>query len=74
MFSAKYGLNGPIKRIYLAGEVPQRRSSHLVTIVSFALQAQDGRIPCSVDRNLEFFLTSRIDFLFSFGQCVDNCK
>jgi len=25
-----------------------------------------------VDRNLEFFLTSHIDFLFRFGQCGDN--
>jgi len=25
-----------------------------------------------VDRNLEFFLTSHIDFLFIFGQCGDN--
>ena len=74
MFSTKYGLNGPIKRIYLTGEVPQRTSSHLATIVLRALQPQDGRIPCSVDRNLEFFLTSHIDFLLIFGQCVDNCK
>jgi len=27
-----------------------------------------------VDRNLEFFLTSHIDFLFIFGQSGDNCK
>ena len=26
------------------------------------------------DRNVEFFLTSHIDFLFIFGQCGDNCK
>ena len=38
------------------------------------LQSQDGRIPCSVDRNLEIFLTFHIDFLFIFGQCADNCK
>ena len=38
------------------GEVPQRTSSHLATIVSRALQPQDGRIPCPVDRNLDFFL------------------
>ena len=74
MFSAKYGLNGPFKRILSTGEVPQRTSSHLATIVSRALQLQDGRIPCPVDRNLEFFLTSHIDFLFVFGQCEDNCK
>ena len=55
MLSAKYGLSGPIKRIYSTGEVPQRISSHLETIVSRALQPQDGRILCPVDRNLEFF-------------------
>jgi len=27
-----------------------------------------------VDRNLELFLTSHIDFLFIFGQRGDNCK
>ena len=27
-----------------------------------------------MDRNLEFFLTSHIEVLFIFGQCVDNCK
>ena len=42
--------------------------------VSRALQPQDGKIPCLVDRNLEIFLTSHIDFLFIFGQCGDNCK
>ena len=42
MFSAKYGLSGPIKRILLTGEVPQRIISHLETIVSRALQPQDG--------------------------------
>ena len=62
MFSAKYGLNGPIKWIWSTGEVPQRISSYLETIVSHALQPQDGRIPCPVDRNLEFFLTFHIDF------------
>ena len=62
MFSAKYGLNGPIKRIKSTGEVSQRTSSHLVTIVSHALQGKDGRIPCPMDRNLEIFLTSHIDF------------
>ena len=74
MFSAKYGLSGPIKQIQSTGEVPQRTSSHLATIVSCALQPQDGRIPCPVDRNLEIFLTSHIDFLFIFEQCGDNCK
>ena len=49
-------------------------NSHLATIASRALQPQNGRIPCPVERNLEFFLTSHIDFLFIFGQCVDNCK
>ena len=74
MFSAKYGLNGPIKRIQSTGEVPQRISSHLATIVSRALQPQDGRIPCPVDRNLEFSLTSHTDVLFIFGRSGDNCK
>ena len=74
MFSAKYGLNGPIKRIYSTGEAPQRTSSYLATIVSRALQPQNGRILCPVDRNLEICLTSHIDFLFIFGQCGDNCK
>ena len=27
-----------------------------------------------MDRNLEYFLTSHIDFLFVFGQSGDNCK
>jgi len=27
-----------------------------------------------MNRNLEFFLTSHIDFLFIFGQRGDNCK
>ena len=66
MFSAKYGLSGPIKRIKSTGEVPQRISSHLETIVSRALQPQDGRIPYPVDRNLEIFLTSHIDFFVHF--------
>ena len=74
MFSAKCGLSGPIKSIQLTGEVPQKTSSHLATIVSRALQPQDGGIPCPVDRNLEFLLTSHIDFLFIFGQCRDICK
>ena len=74
MFSAKYGLSGPIKRIESTGEVPQGIRSHLETIVSCALQLQNGRIPCPVDRNLEIFLTSHIDFLFIFEQCGDNCK
>ena len=74
MFSARYGLKGPLKRIKSNGEVPQIINSYLATIVSRALQPQNGRIPCPVERNLEFFLTSYIDFLFIFGQCVDNCK
>ena len=67
MFSAKYGLSGPIKRILPTGEVSQRSSSHLATIVSRALQLQDGKTPCPLNRNLEIFLTSHIDFLFIFG-------
>ena len=51
-----------------------RTSSYLATIVSRALQPQDSRIRCPVDRNLEFFLTSHNDFLFIFGQCGDNCE
>ena len=74
MFSAKYDLSGPIKRIWSTGEVPQRISSHLETIISRALQMQDDRIPRPMDRNLEFFLTSHIDFSFIFEQCGDNCK
>ena len=56
-----------ITQIKSTGEVPQRTSSHLATIVSRALQPQDSSIPCPVDRNLEFFLSSHIDFLFIFG-------
>ena len=63
-----------IRPISSTGEVSQRTSSHLATIVSRALQPQDGRIPCPVDKNLEIFLTSHIDFMFIFGQCEDNCK
>ena len=63
-----------LKRIWSTGEVPQRIRSHLETIVSRALQLQDGRIPCLLDRNLEIFLTSHIDFLFIFEQCRDYCK
>ena len=74
MFSTKYGLNGSIKRIKSTGEVPQRTSLHLAIIVSRALQPQDGKIPCPVDRNLESFLTSHMDFLFLFRQCADNGK
>ena len=55
-----------IKRIQSTGEVRQRTSLHLATIVSCALLPQDGRIPCLVDRNVEIFLTSHIDILFIF--------
>ena len=61
MFSTKYGLNGPIKRILSTVEVPQTTSLHLVTILSRVLQPQDGRIPCPVGRNLDSFLTSHDD-------------
>ena len=54
--------------------VPQVLNSHLATIVSRALQPQDGRIPCPVERNLEFFFKFPHWFLFIFGQCGDNCK
>ena len=74
MFSAKYDLSGPIKWIQSTDEVRQRTSSHFATIVSRALLPQDGRIPCPVDRNRDFFLTSHIDFLFIFGECGDDCK
>ena len=67
-------LSGPIKQIYSTGEVPQRISLHLETIVSRAEQLHDGGILFTVDRNLEIFLTSHIDFLFIFEQCGDNCK
>ena len=36
------------------------------------LEPENGRISCPVDRNLEIFLTSHIDFLFIFDQCGDN--
>ena len=45
-----------------------------MTIISSALQPLDGRIPCPLDRNLEIFLTSHVDFLLVFGQYGDNCK
>ena len=64
IFCAKYGLSGPTKRITSTGEVRQRTNLHLATIVLRALLPQDGRIPCPVDRNLEIFLSSHIDFLF----------
>ena len=69
MFSAKYDLSG-----LSTGEAPQRTNLHLATIVSRAWQRQDGRIPCPVDKNLTFFITSHIDFLFIFGHCGDNGK
>ena len=65
-------LSGPIKRNLSTGEV--QKNKHLAIIVSRALQPQDGRIPCPVDKNIEIFLTSHIAFLFIFGQCGDNCK
>ena len=74
MFSAKYGLSVSIKGIQSTDEVRQRTSSHLATIVSRALQPQDGRIPCPVNRNREIFLTPHIDFLFTFGQRGGDCK
>ena len=39
MLSAKYGLSGPIKRIWSTGEVPQRTSLHLGTTVSRAFDS-----------------------------------
>ena len=77
MFSAKYGLNGPIiiSKFSQLVRILKEQVCILVTIVSHALELQDGSIPCSVDRNLENFLTSHIEFLFIFGQCGDNyCK
>ena len=41
-----------------------------MAIVLRALQPQYGRIPCPVDRNLEMFLTSHVEF-FSF---LDNVE
>ena len=73
MFSPKYGLNGPIKRILSTVEVRQITSSYLVTIVSRVLQPQDGKIPCPWAEIFKIFLTSHDD-LFIFGQCLDNYK
>ena len=71
MFSVKYGLNAPInKRIKSNGEVPQRISSHLATIVSRALLPQDNRIPCPVERYLEFFYLPS----FIFCSFLDNVE
>ena len=47
-----------------------KRSSHLTNIVSCALQPQDDRIQCTMDRNVEFFLTSTLIF-YSF---LDNLE
>ena len=58
MFSAKDGLNGPIKRIQSTGEVPQRTNSH------------DGRIRYLADRNRKLFLPSHIG-LCSFLDSLD---
>ena len=71
MVSAKYGLNGPIKRIKSTGEVPQRTSSHLATTISRALQQHDGRIRCPVDRNREFFFNVPTLIFCSF---LDNVE
>ena len=62
MFSARYGLNGPIKQIQSTGEVPQRPSLHLVTISSHALQPHDGRIQCLANRNRECFYLPTLTF------------
>ena len=61
-----YVINIFSKSSWSTGEVPQRISSHLETIVSRALQPRDGRIPCLVDRNLEIFLTSHVEFFVHF--------
>jgi len=37
-------------------------SSYLATIVSRALQPQDGRIRCPVDRNRDFFSLPTLNF------------
>ena len=37
----------------------------IISIINIHKYLQ-GRIPCPVDRNLEFFLTSHIDFSFNF--------
>ena len=55
-------LNGPIKRISSTGEVPQSTSSHLVTIVSRALQPQDGRIPVPWTEIFNLFKLSTLIF------------
>ena len=72
MVSAEDGLSGPLKRIKSTSDVPQRTSSHLATIVSRALQQQDGRIPCPVDKNLEIFSTSNIDFFLKILPLKDD--
>ena len=43
------------KQIQSTDEVPERISLHLATIVSRDLQPQDGRIPCPMEKNLDFF-------------------
>ena len=43
------------RKVSQPGEVPQRTSSHLASIVSRALQPQDGRMSSPVNRNPEFF-------------------
>ena len=65
MFFAKYGLNANLVNRGGGGGL-QRITSHLAITVSRALHPQDGRIPCPVDRNLEFLSTFHGDFLFIF--------
>ena len=62
MVSAKYGLNGPIKRIKSTGKVPQGTGSHLATTISRALQPRDGKIRYLADRDGEFFYLPTLIF------------
>ena len=62
MFCAKYDLNGPMKRFYSTGQVPQRTRSHLTTTISSALHLRSGRIRCLADRNRAFFLLPTLIF------------
>ena len=55
MFSTKLCLSRPIKLIKLTVEVPLRTSSHLATIVSCALQLQDGRFDVRRTENVKIF-------------------
>ena len=65
MFSAKFCLSGSSQLVRFLKEQVR---------ISRTLQSKVGKIRCPVDKNVGFFLTSHAQFLFIFGQCVDNCK